>query len=154
MQEDTENIKLRAQIHKRIQWMLSLIVLNLILFAVWVYIPPKVEIKKEVLSEPMLAKGSIDPDSQLIVDNGYLQVKQQCQSCHSLALVTQNYFSREVWLEKIRWMQAEQNLGDLGESEKPILDYLARYYNIGQKPGGKSNSGRRKNLETEWYNLD
>lgn len=136
--------------------MIRLIGLNLILLLVWFYIPQKVEIEniKPILSEPMLAIGSIDPDSQLVVDEGYIQVKQHCQSCHSMALVTQNYFSREVWLEKIRWMQAEQNLADLGESEKPILDYLAKHYNQNHKPGGKSISGRRRNLDPEWYKLD
>lgn len=151
-----EEIKIKEQIHKRIKWMIRLIGLNLVLLLVWFYIPQKIEVKQEKpeLSEPLLAVGSIDPESQLVVDNGYLLVKQQCKTCHDLALVTQNYFKREVWLEKIRWMQAEQNLWNLGENEKPILDYLAKYYNPEQKPGLKSNSGRRQNLEVEWYRID
>lgn len=136
--------------------MIRLIGLNLILLLIWIYIPQKIEVKKDIpeLFEPILVAGSLDPESQLVVDDGYLLVKQHCQSCHSLALVTQNYFSREVWLEKIRWMQAEQNLWDLGENEKPILDYLEKYYNPEEKPGLKTSSGRRQNLEVEWYSLD
>ena len=48
----------------------------------------------------------------------------------------------------ITWMQKSQNLGDLGNNEKVILDYLEKNY-------GPEESGRRKSLViAEWYKLD
>jgi len=65
-------------------------------------------------------------------------------------LVTQNRATREGWKEMIIWMQATQGLQDLGENEKPILDYLAKHY-------APEELGRRANLnvdEIEWYILE
>lgn len=148
--------EIKELLHGRVKWMIRLIALNLAFFVIYIYLPEKEELKsvESVLSEPMLAVGSMDPESELIVDEGYLLIKQQCQSCHNMALVTQNFFTREVWLEKIRWMQAEQNLWDLGEKEDSILDYLAKHYNPSKKNQGITNSGRRQNLNVEWYSLD
>ncbi len=148
-----------SKIHKRAKWMIRLMALNLILFFVWVYLAenpqnPKLVSNEIVSNDLKLDIGSIDPESNLIVDEGYILVKQNCQSCHHLDLVTQNFFTKEVWLEKIRWMQAEQNLWDLGDNELPILNYLAKYYNPSKKTGLNVNSSRRPNLDTEWYLLD
>lgn len=91
--------------------------------------------------------GSIDPESGLIIDKGFNVVKTQCGACHSTKLVAQNRFSREGWLELIRWMQKSQNLWDLGEQEGLILDYLEKNF-------APKNIGRRKPLENiEWYVL-
>ncbi len=77
---------------------------------------------------------------QLVINN--------CTSCHSAKLVTQNRMSKEKWLATIRWMQETQNLWDLGVNEEAIVNYLATYY-------APSKSGRRKNLEEiEWYDLE
>lgn len=148
------------RLYRRAITMTALLMLNLLLFVVFISLPPKMEQPKTDLGqaveeEPALAIGSIDPESKLVVDEGYILVKQQCQACHNLELVTQNYFTREVWLEKIRWMQAEQNLWDLGENEDPILDYLAKYFNPEKKPGHQFTVKRRQNLKVEeWYALD
>ncbi|ADV51468.1 monoheme cytochrome c, putative [Cellulophaga algicola DSM 14237] len=78
---------------------------------------------------------------------GLLLVVQNCTSCHSAKLVTQNRMSKEKWLATIRWMQETQNLWDLGVNEEPILNYLSTYYAPNQ-------IGRRANLENvEWYEL-
>ena len=92
--------------------------------------------------------GSIDEHSGLVIDEGLDIVKAQCGACHSTKLVAQNRFTREGWIDLIRWMQAEQNLWDLGEQEEIILDYLEKHFSPVQM-------GRRKNLENiEWYTLN
>jgi cytochrome c5 len=88
-----------------------------------------------------------DVETGLIAADGYLTVKQNCTSCHSAKLITQNHLSRDRWENTIRWMQKNQNLGDLGASEPIILDYLATNY-------GPQNTGRRKPLDQpQWYPL-
>ncbi len=85
----------------------------------------------------------------LIDDEGLMTVIGSCTPCHSAKLITQNRATREGWLSMIRWMQATQNLWDLGErNEEIILDYLARNYAPEEK-------GRRAPLtDIEWYQLD
>ena len=84
----------------------------------------------------------------LINDAGVLLVLQNCNSCHSTQLITQNRLTKVGWKSTIRWMQSTQNLWDLGEDEEPILTYLSKNY----APGA---TGRRQNLATEdWYTLE
>jgi glucan phosphorylase len=76
-------------------------------------------------------------------------VKAQCTSCHSSKLIIANHFTRDGWKQKIRWMQANHNLWDLGETEKQVLDYLEKYYAPTQT------SARRQPLrDIKWYELD
>lgn len=97
-------------------------------------------------STTMVVDGK-DLQTGLIAADGYLTVKQNCTGCHSAKLITQNHLSRDRWEKTIRWMQKNQNLGDLGANEPIILDYLAKYY-------GASQQGRRKPLEAQvWYDL-
>lgn len=77
---------------------------------------------------------------QLVINN--------CTSCHSAKMVTQNRATRDGWQTMIRWMQETQNLWDLGESEPLILDYLAKYY-------APEAAGRRQPLTNiDWYELE
>ena len=77
---------------------------------------------------------------QLVINN--------CTSCHSAKMVTQNRATRDGWLTMIRWMQETQNLWDLGDSEPLILDYLAKYY-------APEKAGRRQPLTNiDWYELE
>lgn len=74
-------------------------------------------------------------------------VVNNCTTCHSAKLVTQNRMSKEQWVATIRWMQETQNLWDLGTNEEPIVNYLAIHYAPIQK-------GRRQNLPNiDWYEL-
>lgn len=101
-------------------------------------------VEEKVVLEP----GTIDPESGLIVDDGYELVVTHCGACHSLKLVTQNSSTEEGWRDIIRWMQNTQGLWDLGEDEAPILSYLSKNY-----PPKKSS--RRPNLENvEWYDFN
>jgi hypothetical protein len=99
-----------------------------------------------------LVKDSVfkyDENTGLIIAPNYLLVVGNCTGCHSSKLIIQYGTDRTNWLAKIRWMQQYHKLWDLGNAEKPILDYLEKYY-----PEKKS-QGRRKPLGLiEWYKLE
>ncbi len=96
-------------------------------------------------------KEAILPDSTmlgLIDDTGVRLVLEHCNACHSTQLISQNRMNKAGWKSTIRWMQATQNLWDLGEDEDIILTYLAKNY-------APSAIGRRQSLVVEqWYPLD
>ncbi len=95
-----------------------------------------------------LIEDGVHVASGLIVDEGFIQVKASCTSCHSGKLITQNRATRKGWKKMIIWMQETQNLWDLGQNEDIILDYLAKNY-------APEDKGRRPNLTNiEWYTLD
>ncbi len=89
-----------------------------------------------------------DPETGLAIDDGLLLVKGQCTACHSSKLILQSQFSREKWIERIRWMQRTQKLWDLGESEPAILAYLTKHYG----PAEGAFDGRREPMKTtKWH---
>lgn len=90
-----------------------------------------------------------DPETGLIVDENLYMVKAQCTNCHSTKLITANRFTRDGWKQKIRWMQANHNLWELGDAEKPVLDYLEKNYSP------TASAARRAPLkDIKWYKLD
>ncbi|MDP5229450.1 MAG: monoheme cytochrome C [Cellulophaga sp.] len=104
-----------------------------------------VEISKEDDFDKI--ENGIHVATGFVEGDGLMLVVQNCTSCHSAKLVTQNRMSKEKWLATIRWMQESQNLWDLGVNEAPILDYLSTYYAPNQ-------IGRRANLtDIDWYEL-
>lgn len=93
-------------------------------------------------------EDGINATNGFVEDEGMQAVINNCTTCHSAELVTQNKMTREGWLATIRWMQESQNLWDLGQNEGPILDYLAKNYAPEEK-------GRRAALKNvEWYALE
>ena len=73
---------------------------------------------------------------ELIQEEGWLLVRDNCTECHSSQIIVQNTGNREVWKSRIEWMQSSQGLGELGpELEGEILDYLASNY--GQKTASR-----------------
>ncbi|PCI82489.1 MAG: hypothetical protein COB20_00040 [SAR86 cluster bacterium] len=73
---------------------------------------------------------------ELIQEEGWQLVRDNCTECHSSQIIVQNSGSREVWKSRIEWMQDSQGLGELGaELEGSILDYLATNY--GQKTASR-----------------
>jgi hypothetical protein len=91
-----------------------------------------------------------DPETGLAVDDQLMLVKGQCTACHSSKLILQSHFSRDKWIERIRWMQRTQKLWDLGESEPAILSYLTKHYG----PLENNFDGRREPLKpVKWYKL-
>lgn len=112
----------------------------------------KMLLDRERLHDLDLVKDGIHVQTGLINDANLKLVIQNCTSCHSAKLITQNRSTREGWRDMIRWMQATQGLMDLGIHEPRILDYLSTHY-------APQKIGRRQNLnvqEIEWYilNLD
>jgi len=100
------------------------------------------------LIDPADIVDSIHVPTGLAYDNNFLLVKNSCTRCHSAKIITQNRMTRDQWKATIVWMQATQELGDLGEAEVLILDYLEQHY-------APTASGRRKPLTIEeWYVLD
>ena len=93
-------------------------------------------------------ENGLDLDTGLLAEGDYLLVKRNCTACHSSKLILQNRATKEGWSEMISWMQNSQKLWDLGESEEPILDYLAKHY-------GPIDKGRRSPaVIDEWYVID
>ncbi|GAB3883927.1 hypothetical protein GCM10028825_08980 [Spirosoma agri] len=92
-----------------------------------------------------------DPETGLAVDEQLTLVKGQCTACHSSKLILQSHFSRDKWIERIRWMQRTQKLWDLGESEPPILAYLVKHYGPIERPF----DGRREPLKNvKWHTVE
>ncbi len=81
------------------------------------------------------AQGSA-VSGDLIQEEGWLLVRDNCTECHSSQIIVQNSGNREVWKSRIEWMQSTQGLGELGpELEGSILDYLTANY--GQKTASR-----------------
>ena len=93
---------------------------------------------------------STDAATGLALDPNLSLVKAQCMGCHSPMLILQHRFTRDEWLSKIRWMQRNHKLWDLGETEKPVLDYLAKYY----APNQSAYSRREPLRNVKWYKLE
>ncbi|MGE4294528.1 MAG: cytochrome C [Campylobacterales bacterium] len=75
------------------------------------------------------AENKIDPGSGLIIAPGFEVTKTNCTACHGAGFIITSGYSRDVWLEQIRWMQKDQGLWEFTpEVEKEILDYLETYY--------------------------
>jgi hypothetical protein len=90
-----------------------------------------------------------DPETGLVADENLYMVKAQCTSCHSSKLILANRFTRDGWKQKIRWMQANHNLWELGDTEKQVLDYLEKNY------APTASVARRAALkDIKWYKLE
>ncbi|MCF0058502.1 hypothetical protein [Dyadobacter sp. CY356] len=89
-----------------------------------------------------------DPETGLIIDENLYMVKAQCTGCHSTKLIMANHFTRDGWKQKIRWMQANHNLWELGDTEKQVLDYLEKNYAPVQMV-----SRRAPLKDIQWYDL-
>ncbi len=93
-----------------------------------------------------------DAETGLIDDKSLPLIKANCTGCHSTKLIQQHRFTREGWVGKIRWMQSNHNLWDLGESEKVVLDYLEKYYSP-QSSLSNPHLRRAPLKDIKWYPL-
>lgn len=81
-----------------------------------------------------------DPNTGLLIADGWEMAAAHCGGCHSHALVTAQRGDAEFWRATIRWMQKTQNLWEIPEAqEKVLLAYLENNYN-------ESDWGRRPAL--------
>lgn len=102
----------------------------------------------DILEDEDKIENGIHVRTGLIDADGLMTVVNNCTNCHSAKLVTQNRMNTERWNTTIKWMQETQNLWDLGENQKIIVNYLVTNY----PPQAK---GRRMNLtDIEWYELE
>jgi hypothetical protein len=110
---------------------------------------PETPVKYNNVHTAIADTTKTDPETGLIVDENLYMVKAQCTSCHSTKLITANRFTRDGWKQKIRWMQANHNLWELGDAEKPVLDYLEKNYSP------TASVARRAPLkDIRWYKLE
>ena len=99
-------------------------------------------------TDPSMVVEGIHSPTGLEAGEGLQLVITNCTGCHSAKLITQNRATREGWESIILWMQATQNLWDLGDNLDPIVSYLAKHYAPEEK-------GRRLPLrDIEWYELE
>lgn len=165
MEKRDENRK--NELSKIFQWIygliLSLTVLVVFLIATTVYMiadpslslirswqTPEATLSEAVtmVDDADLIENGIHVETGFIDAPGMMITIQNCTNCHSSKLVIANRMNEERWVQTIRWMQETQNLWDLGENEKIIVDYLVANY-----PPKKV--GRRANLENiDWYELE
>ena len=111
------------------------------------YVTPKVGINDPDHPDFDKIENGIHLRTGFAEGEGLQLVINNCTTCHSAKLVTQNRMSKERWKATIRWMQETQNLWDLGPNEGAIVNYLATHYAPIEK-------GRRQNLaDIEWYEL-
>mgnify|MGYP000963201454 FL=1 len=92
-------------------------------------------------------KNGIHVKTGFINGEGLMTVVNNCTNCHSSKIVLQNRMNVEAWNSTIEWMQKTQNLWDLGDDQKVIVNYLVSNY----PPKSK---GRRMFLtKVKWYEL-
>lgn len=126
---------------------ICLILLLLGFLLIYLYGPKETE-EKVVESNPNLIENGIHVRTGLVDAHGLQVVVNNCTTCHSSKLITQNRMGAEQWNATIRWMQKTQGLWDLGENQEIIVNYLVENYPPLEK-------GRRAALkDIEWYRLD
>jgi hypothetical protein len=110
---------------------------------------PVGEIGEDATSlDPNAIVNGIHVRTGLVDGPGLTEVVNNCTTCHSAKLVTQNRMGKEQWNATIRWMQETQGLWDLGQNHEVIVDYLVTQYPPVKK-------GRRAPLtQIEWYELN
>ena len=81
------------------------------------------------LGAALAADPGLDPATGLKMNGDWQLVRNNCVSCHSARLITQQSGTESHWLGLIRWMQAKQNLWQFEpETEQKIVEYLAENY--------------------------
>ena len=139
---------------RRLVQSLLLLIISVIAFMTWNRLyQPKAEnvIVQYTSADDDIVVNGLDQKTGLIAKGDFKLVKTTCTACHSSSIILRSRLSRNTWIEKIRWMQAKQKLWDLGINEKPILDYLEKYYG----PESTTVALRRQPLkDIIWYKLD
>ncbi|MHA7130152.1 hypothetical protein [Algoriphagus namhaensis] len=163
MKKNQESSKSQLEKTFRLAYALILSMLVLVLFltasTIYLITDPSLSLLRRFEASAEEPEASVSENTDLIengihVETGFIDAPgmmvtiQNCTNCHSSKLVIANRMNEERWIQTIRWMQETQNLWDLGENEKIIVDYLVTNY-----PPKKV--GRRANLqEIEWYPLE
>ncbi len=149
-QREIENISLKKQ-YRILKIAIAALFLYTCGFFYYLFNPSCLDFNsKEVptyIDDDDRIENGIHVSTGLIEAEGLMLVVNNCTNCHSSKLVIQNRMNEDGWNQTIKWMQETQNLWDLGENQKPIVDYLVTNY----PPRTK---GRRMVLkDIEWYDL-
>ncbi|MCU0338421.1 MAG: hypothetical protein MUE30_00940 [Spirosomaceae bacterium] len=126
------------------------LVLPLLCFWVFVAAIQKNSTHSLILSSNHSSLDSLDAQTGLVIDPNLMLVKAHCTGCHSPKLITQTRLKRDQWQERIRWMQRNHKLWDLGGAEKTVLDYLEKHYS----PSKTAYSRREALQNVKWYRLE
>ena len=106
---------------------LSCLLLPVVLWLLW--LPPLAAEEAPLEGDEAAEQPEIDPETGMIVARGFETAKNNCTVCHSARTFINRGYTREVWLEQIRWMQDTQGLWEFDpETEELILDYLETNY--------------------------
>lgn len=74
-------------------------------------------------------KVKTDPETGLIIAQGFEDVKNNCTVCHTAKFIIAQSANKEGWTTMIRWMQKTQGLWEFDkQTEETILNYLATNY--------------------------
>lgn len=155
-----EHQKFKQQVRSIYRLFITVIVLfgGIGIFVIYVLYNPEVLSPKKAIAESEYTDIPKEDDfdkiengvhirTGLVDATGLMEVVNNCTNCHSAQLVTQNRMNEERWIATIRWMQETQNLWDLGNNEKIIVNYLVTNYPPKKK-------GRRDVLtDIDWYEL-
>lgn len=126
----------------------SLLLIGSAVIYLFIVYQPETKNDRVFESEKKDQSADLKIDHDFILSEGVEVVIANCTGCHSSKLVTQNRATREGWRSMIVWMQETQNLWDLGNNEKVILDYLERNYS-------PKYIGRRQQITNiDWYVLN
>ncbi len=142
----------------------SFIVAFLLVFAIgavyFFYLETPSESMDNVIDDTLENKKTLtSDDANAIIDGihirtglleaeGLMTVVNNCTTCHSAKLVTQNRMGKAQWKATIRWMQEKQGPWPLGANEEIIINYLTTNYPVLEK-------GRRQALTNiVWYKLE
>jgi hypothetical protein len=80
-------------------------------------------------SHALADEPELDPFTGLKMTGDWELVRNNCVSCHSAKLITQQRGTESHWLGLIRWMQKKQNLWQFEpDTEQKIISYLAQNY--------------------------
>ncbi|MBU1667895.1 hypothetical protein KKC13_05705 [bacterium] len=89
----------------------------------------KLLIISSILATTALYANEIDPTTDLIVDSGLDQVKENCTICHTGRFIVVNGGDKQFWKAKMKTMQSAYGLWEIDEkSQERMLNYLAKNY--------------------------
>ena len=150
MQPQDEFKQQAKQIFHQFVLLLSLfgiVIFGVIYYATTTHISNESSYTNITLEDNDRIENGIHVATGLIEADGLTTVINNCTNCHSAQLVIQNRMDETRWNSTIKWMQETQNLWDLGDNQKIIVDYLITNYPALEV-------GRRAPLtDVEWYVL-
>ena len=102
-------------------------IFTLLLFIACAGAPVKVE--PESLPSVSPEADQYDPETGLILKDGFKEVRTNCTTCHSAFWIIQGRADPVTWRSRLLRKRVKHNLRRIdGPTEKAILNYLTAYY--------------------------